>query len=196
MVICTVLVIISALTRDQQQPLVYIENMNTWFLTHTSPNKQKQRQSPINTTTKSAHTMMTLKWGGEAREKEGVWWRKEALWQEKGETTKQIKLHPNPASTPHQLSSSTFYFSLPYSAPSFSTHFAASLSTPPPPFHSFCQSLPLWADRQRQGGCCCACSLTLSAHKSLSTACMSPLLSSLPLLPPLVKEWRNPVTCQ
>lgn len=66
---------------------------------------------------------------------------------------------------------------------------------PPPFFLSVSLSLSLWADRQRQRDCCCACSLTLSAHKSLSTVCMSPLLlhSSLPSLE---EEWRNPVTCQ
>lgn len=81
-----------------------------------------------------------------------------------------------------------------YPASSLSTRFAASFSPrrpapPPSRSDSFCQflSLPPWADRQRQGDCCCACSLTLSAHKSLSTACVSPLLSSL-LPPPTASE--------
>ena len=64
------------------------------------------------------------------------------------------------------------------------------LPPPPPPFFLSVSVSLSRADRQRQRDCCCACSLTLSAHKSLSTACMSPLLPPCPslLLPPLTGE--------
>lgn len=82
--------------------------------------------------------------------------------------------------------------------------FTPTALPPPPPTpspqspcsDSFCQplSLPPRADRQGQGDCC-ACSLTLSAHKSLSTACTSRLLLCLhpltPSVPPSLHGWRN-----
>lgn len=120
---------------------------------------------------------------GKRERRQGSVPKKKSTVRTKGKTPKQIKLVPYLVSSP--LSSSHFYFSLPHPSPlSLSTHFAASFSLHLPllasiPSVSFC--LPLcWADRQRQGNCCRACSLTLSAHKSLSTACMSPLHSSPP----------------
>lgn len=63
----------------------------------------------------------------------------------------------------------------------------------------FILSLSLFPHEQtgKDRDCCCACSLTLSAHKSLSTACMPPLLPPLlhSFLSSVVKEWRNPLTC-
>lgn len=144
-------------------------------------------------------SQLIQRWCWSRGKKEGCEEKWGIVQERKKKHPKQIKSRPCPSSSLHSLSSSTSYFFTPLflllllCQLILLPHF---LSTPPPHlFHFFCQSLSLflWADRQRQGDCCCACSLTLSAHKSPSTACMSLLLCSLP---PLVKEWKNPVTCQ